>query len=80
MGFKIVLVALCAQLALSSSPKATLDFNYFPDRNPGLSPLENVQELLTHHITGLEALLGEIAGMTCRSGNDGMGHNTFVCF
>lgn len=80
MVFQIVLVALCAQLALSSSPKATLDFNDSPGRNPALSALENVQELLTHHITSLKVLLGEITGLTCESGDTRLGHDTFVCF
>lgn len=77
---RCVLVALCAQLALSSLPKPALDSNSSPDRISGLSPLENVQALLTHHITGLEALLREITGLTGSSESTKLGYDTFVFF
>lgn len=80
MLFQPLLVALYAQVAFSSSCKPNSELSGCPGHLPSLSPLERVQGLLTSHMSGVEALLNEVMGLTDLSDGPGPSHDTIVCF
>lgn len=61
--FSLVLLAICAPLVYSSTPKPPhLEVNHLQDPTPSSDPLENVRALLSEQITSLSALLSQITG------------------
>ena len=75
----LVLLAICAPLVHSSTPKPHLEVNNLQGLLPSSDPLENVRALLTEQIAGLSALLTQLAGVKCSSHSSESAQETLVC-
>lgn len=74
----LVLLAICAPLVHSSTPKPHLEVNNLQGLLPSSDPLENVRALLAEQIAGLSALLTQMTGVKCSSHSSESAQETLV--